>query len=231
MSLANRLYELQQVELAVAARQKALDEIEQQFSHNEAYETAMSSLSSAEQSQAGLEKQYKELDYEAEELRRNIHSLNDKLYGGKIKNPKELLGYEQENESFKARLSKKDDVLLDLMDRIENGRVRITALRGEFKAADEAFSRLKTELTGQKESEKRELDELQARQQDMVSALAKPALASYQNLRSRKGQAVVKVEQGRCMGCRVSLSVNELNRVRGTELVNCSNCGRILYLS
>jgi predicted nucleic acid-binding Zn-ribbon protein len=231
MSLANRLYELQQVELVIAARQKALGEIEQQLNHNETYETAMSSLSSAEQSQAGLEKQYKEFEYEAEELRRNIHSINDKLYGGKIKNPKELLGYEQENESFKARLSKKDDVLLDLMDRIENGRTTIVSLRSEFKAADEAFSRLKTELTGRKESEKRELDELQARHQVMVSALAGPVLAGYQDLRSRKGQAVVKVEQGRCMGCRVGLSVNELNRVRGTEMVNCSNCGRILYLS
>ncbi len=231
MSLANRLYELQQAELAIAARQKTLDDIERRLNHNEAYETIKAALSAEEQGQAGLEKQYRELEYEAEELRSSIHSINDKLYGGKIKNPKELLGYEQENESFKARLSKKDDVLLDLMDRIENGRARIAALRSEFKAADGAFSRLKAELTGQKESEKRELEELTARHKGMVSALDGPVLAGYQDLRNRKGQAVVKVEQGRCMGCRVGLSVNELNRVRGTELVNCSNCGRILYLS
>ena len=40
-----------------------------------------------------MKRQYKELDAEAEQLRDNIQQINDKLYGGKIKNPKELLEF------------------------------------------------------------------------------------------------------------------------------------------
>ena len=231
MSLAKRLYELQQVELAIQGRQKSLEEIERQIKHNESYETAKENLHTAEQSLTGLEKQYRELDYEAEELRHNIHQINDKLYGGKIKNPKELVGYEQENESFKARLSKNDDVLLELMDKIESGRSNLVTLRGQFSAAEAEFNRLKGELAARREAERKELAELESKRQEINASLEKTALSGYQDIRGRKGQAVVKVEQGRCLGCRVALSVSELQRVRGAGLVTCSNCGRILYLS
>jgi len=231
MSLAKRLYELQQVELSIQGRQKSLEEIEAQLARNEAYEKAKSDLAGAEKEQAALEKQYKELDYEAEELRSNIHQINNKLYGGKIKNPKELLGYEQENESLKARLSKKDDVLLELMDKIEAGKSRIAALRQEFKTAEAEFNRLKDELSDRRDKEKQDLAGQERKRQEMNASLEKPVLSNYQGIRARKGQAVVKVEQGRCLGCRVTLSVSELQRVRGAGLVTCSNCGRILYLS
>jgi predicted nucleic acid-binding Zn-ribbon protein len=50
-------------------------------------------------------------------------------------------------------------------------------------------------------------------------------------VRTRKGNAVVKVEQGRCQGCHIKLSMNEWQKARTGVLVQCSSCGRILYLS
>ena len=49
---------------------------------------------------------------------------------------------------------------------------------------------------------------------------------------ARPGRAVSKVVQGRCQGCRISISMSDQQRARmGNELARCSNCGRILYLS
>jgi len=96
MSLAKRVFELQQVDHLIQTVRKQLDEIDGRLSRNEALEQARNNLSAAEKDLAGLEKQYKDLDAEAEMLRANIGQINDKLYGGKIKNPRELLGYEQE---------------------------------------------------------------------------------------------------------------------------------------
>ena len=91
MSLAKRVFELQQVEQLIQAGRKQLDEIDGRISRNEAFEQAGISLSAAETDLAGLEKQYKELDAEAETLRAQIKQVNDRLYGGKIKNPKERI--------------------------------------------------------------------------------------------------------------------------------------------
>ena len=65
----------------------------------------------------------------------------------------------------------------------------------------------------------------------MLASIDKDTLAAYEGVKGRKGQAVVKVEQGRCLGCRVTLSVSELQHARGNAIVTCGNCGRILYLS
>ena len=51
-------------------------------------------------------------------------------------------------------------------------------------------------------------------------------------LASRGGLAVVTVERGMCMGCRITLPIHELQRVRtAKDMVFCSSCRRILYLS
>ncbi|VFU12988.1 Putative zinc ribbon domain protein (fragment) [anaerobic digester metagenome] len=38
-----------------------------------------------------------------------------------------------------------------------------------------------------------------------------------------------RVEKGICLGCRMSIPFNQLRLLKqGTELVYCSNCGRLL---
>jgi len=231
MSSAKRVFELQQVEQAIQTRLKSLDDLNRQLAHNEAFEKAGAELADATGNQKELEKQYKELDWEAEEIRRNLIPINDKLYSGRIKNPKELLGYEQEAEMLKARLGKKDDVLLDLMEKMEAGKGSLKVLREKFAAAERLWQQEQQELKGQIELLKTELADLENKRKEALAAVDREALTSYENIKKTKGQAIVKVEQGRCLGCRVMLSVSELQRVKGCTIVTCSNCGRILYLS
>lgn len=231
MSSSKRVFDLQQVELAIQSKKKQLEEINMAINYNEAYELAKTKFESARNEQREREKQYKDLDAEAEELRTSIKQINDKLYGGKIKNPKELVGYEQEAGILKGSLAKKDDTLLDLMEKIDAAKSEINRLQQDFAAAETAWKQLKSTLQGQADQAGRELAELEKRRLEMLESIDKDTLAIYDGIKSRKGQAVVKVEQGRCLGCRVILSVSELQRVRGQGIVLCSNCGRILYLS
>jgi predicted nucleic acid-binding Zn-ribbon protein len=231
MSSAKRIFELQQVEQAIQIKLKSLDDLNHQLTHNEAFEKARTGLADATRNQAEIEKQYKELDWEAEEIRRNLIPINDKLYSGKIKNPKELVGYEQEAGMLKSRLGKKDDVLLDLMEKIEVGKNALNVLREKFTEAERTWQKEQQNLRGQIETLKSELSDLESKHAEALSAVDREGLTSYENIKKTRGQAVVRVEQGRCLGCRVMLSVSELQRVRGGTIVTCSNCGRILYLS
>jgi predicted nucleic acid-binding Zn-ribbon protein len=231
MSLAKRVFELQQVELSIQGHIKQLEEMDLRIRHNDQFEQAEAGLKVAESGRAAIEKQYKELDAEAETLRAQISQVNDKLYGGKIKNPKELVGYEQESGIFKASLAKKDDVLLDMMEKLESGKANIKKLKEVYKTAQGAWESEKTELKALVDEGKKELSELEKKRGELLSSIDKDTLAAYEGLKGRKGQVVVKVEQGRCLGCRVALSINELQRTRGNAIVTCGNCGRILYLT
>lgn len=210
---------------------KQLDEIRQKIEHNDAFEQARSTFETARQLLADLEKQYKDLDAEAEELRKNIKELENKLYGGKIKNPKELMGYEQEAGLLRNRLSKMDDSLLDMMERIESGKDRTARLKQVFDEARQTWDKEKAALQQKADEVNGQMVGLDAKRKEILKEIDGATLSLYEGIKSRRSQAVVRVEQGRCMGCRCFLSVSELQRVRGSSIVQCSNCGRILYLS
>jgi hypothetical protein len=231
MSSSKRIYELQQVDLSIQAKSKELEGINLRINRDEAYELAKANHDAAREAQKEREKQYKELDAEAENVRSALQKINDKLYGGKIKNPKELVGYEQEAGMLKGNLSGKDDVLLELMEKIDSAKTEIKKLQEIYKMAETDWQSRKVTLTGQADQLKEELAGLENKRQEILAVVEKETLTAYENIKSRKGQAVVRVEQGRCLGCRVSLSISELQRVRGMSIVTCSNCGRILYLS
>jgi predicted nucleic acid-binding Zn-ribbon protein len=230
MSLAKRVFDLQQVELSIQGYTKQLEEMDLRIRHNDQFEQAGAGLKMAEGERAGIEKLYKELDAEAEALRAQMKQITDKLYGGKIKNPKELVGYEQEATLIKASLDKKDDVLLDMMEKLESGRAGIRKMQEAYKIAQSAWESEKIELQTQVDVVKKELSELVRKRGEMLASIDKDTLAAYEGVKARKGQAVVKVEQGRCLGCRVTLSVSELQHARGNAIITCGNCGRILYL-
>ena len=231
MSIVKRIFELQQIEAALSTTHKQLDEIKAHIAHNDAFEQARTALEDTRHMLAELEKQYKELDAEAEELRRSVKGVDDKLYGGKVKNPKELVGYEQEAGLLKTKLGKMDDSLIEMMEKSESGKVYAGKLKKVFTEAEEAWSKEKKVLQQKAEEINAELLKYESRRIAVLQEIDSGSLSIYESLKRQKTLAIVRVEQGRCMGCRVSFSMSELSRVRGSAIVLCDNCGRILYLS
>jgi predicted nucleic acid-binding Zn-ribbon protein len=70
------------------------------------------------------------------------------------------------------------------------------------------------------------------RRQQLAAKLSKPLFAAYDRLaRGRRGQALAVVSsEGICMGCRVKVRPKLFSDVRrGTDMITCESCGRILY--
>jgi len=230
MTVAKTLYDLQLIDLNIQKEQETLDDINRQLGDSEALSHLKAELLDQQNGLAETEKKQRDVEWEIEDLRSNIKQINDKLYGGKSKNPKELVSLEKELEIFKAKLRQKEDDLLDLMAEIEaaqdnikiNGE-RLSKLEGEWQQEQKALSQRQAKV-------KSRLSDLSRKRQALASDIAKQTLELYEVIRSRKGQAVVKIEQGRCQGCRLNLAVNELQRARAGDLIQCSSCGRILCL-
>jgi len=231
MTLAKTLYDLQQIDLNIQKEQETLDDINRQLGESEALIQAKEALLAEKKHLAETEKQQKDLEYDIDDLRNSIKKLNDKLYGGKEKNPKELVSLEKELEIFKANLRQKEDDLLDLMTEIESVQDKIKIQSERLGKLEEEWRQEQKELTQRQAKVKSRLSELGRTRQTLTSDIAKQTLELYEGIRVRKGQAVAKIEQGRCQGCRLNLAVNELQRARAGDLIQCSSCGRILCLS
>ena len=150
--------------------------------------------------------------------------------GGREKVPKELLSLEQEVGSIKARLRQKEDNLLDLMAeeeaiqaKMSSETARLEKIEREWQGEQEILSQKLSEVESQ-------LFDLDQKRKVLTSGIDSQVLNLYEDVKLKKGQAVVKVEQGRCQGCRLNLPSSEWQRARAGTLVQCSSCGRILYL-
>jgi len=230
MTLAKTLYDLQQIDLNIQKEQETLDDINRQLGESEALSRVKAELVAEKEHLAESEKKQRDVEYEIEDLRSSIKQVNDKLYGGKSKNPKELVSLEKEFEIFKAKLRQKEDDLLDLMAEIESVQDRIKINSEKLSKLEEEWRKEQKDLSQKQAKVKSRLSDLGRKRQALASDIAKQTLELYEGIRSRKGQAVVKIEQGRCQGCRLNLAVNELQRARAGDLIQCSSCGRILCL-
>ena len=114
--------------------------------------------------------------------------------------------------------------------------------------AEETSARLKTilshvsqaqkdfaELKIQHEEELRAgADELEKLKKTAEAAAAKvdPALIErYNRIKQNRAMPVSMLKDGRCMGCNMELPSRDLAKLKKTDaIVECENCGRILYL-
>jgi predicted nucleic acid-binding Zn-ribbon protein len=230
MAQVKTLYDLQQIDLDIQREQEALDDISTHLGENQVLLQARAELIAEQEHLAETEKQQRDVEWEIEDLRGSVAQLNDKLYGGKTQNPKELVSLEKEKDIFKAKLRQKEDNLLDLMSETETTQNKIKTSGERLKELEGEWQREQEDLTRRQTEVKSRLSDLNQKRQALVSEIAPQTLELYDSVRQRKGQAVVKVAQGRCHGCHLNLAMNEWQRVRAGALIQCSSCGRILYL-
>ncbi len=229
----NRLYELQQIDNAIAeleADLRALDD----GSRLQAELTAAEEELARRQATCGedLGKQKKrEADLEKTEQKRK--QLMGKAYGGTIANPRELETLEKEIEALSRTKDRMETELLELFDQVDEER---GLAEEQAKAVDELRTRL-SDTVATYQSDRARITDQVAKLRDERVAVQEPLdeeiLRKYEYLRGRCANlAVVAVEGGTCNGCRIGLPVVQLNRLtRNQEFQQCENCLRLLWIA
>jgi uncharacterized protein len=186
-------------------------------------------LEEVHQKQSELKSTKKDLEWDVEEITKNISQYNKKLYGGTVKNPKELQGLQQDVAILKPKLGSKEDELLDLMSKEESLQEKSREIAEQIKKIEQSWNKEKIEFEKQKQQIEKNIEELTGQRAALLEGIDPEALRLYERIAGKKGCAVVRVEQGRCQGCRLALPMSDLQRARGGILVQCSSCGMILY--
>jgi predicted nucleic acid-binding Zn-ribbon protein len=230
MSLVGQLYRLQQVDLELQKKQRELTDVENQLSDNKALVAAESRLASQTEQLQDAKKRQKSSEWELEDLQEKIRQIDSRLYGGKTKDPKELVNLEKEGKGLKGQVRPKEDALLGFMSQIEEMEAGAKTTAGELERLKEEWEQRQQTLRPRKSEIETVLADLKGERNRLAEQISSEAISIYQRISLTMGQAVVKVEKGKCLGCHISVPTSQWQKVRAGDLIQCNNCGRVLYL-
>jgi predicted nucleic acid-binding Zn-ribbon protein len=226
----HQLYKLQETDLEIQQKKQRLGEVlrilkgpEWLLTPRRAHDTAVATLQERQL-------QHNNLNLERQSLRSKIQDSETRLYSGKISKTKELTDLQQEIESLNRRLSILEDEVLEAMMLVEEAEgERQTAVA----ALQTAESRWQTESvtlqTEQNELALR-LHKLMATRKTQAAAIDAPSLNEYDQLAKKKGGvAIARVRVDMCLGCRMTISANNIKQAKEGKKAYCGGCGRILY--
>jgi len=225
------IYKLQLIDDEMEAKADNLRATEDHLDSKEELLAARRAVQGREAALRESRSQLRDLELHLEQVLSKVSAAKNALYGGEVTNPKELAGIEQEVEYLARRQSVLEDDALAAMAEVEER-------EDHWEAAEEGLTRTQgiheaSQLVLRQEAEemRNRLSSLTVEREGILAAISSKDLAIYDGLRvQRRGQAVALLENGICQGCRVALPTSLVQRVRrGTELVQCGSCQRILY--
>jgi uncharacterized protein len=232
MAEIDHLVELQDLDLAVDNVSQRLIEVEGLLGESDQVIEAHQALGDLREQLHVLEGNLKQREWDVSDLDSRISALDTKLYGGTVRNPRELSDLQREADHMRANKRNAEDVMLRLMGEIEDLTEQVTRAQHELVRLTTVWEAEQKELAARQNELKSEVTMLTDTRKKVAGRISPAALSTYENLRrSRRGRAVARVERSTCQGCRTNLSLSELQRARHTQqLAFCGSCGRILYL-
>lgn len=230
MSIARKLYQLQEIELEIESKEKALAQCLSQLGESRAVAQLRARQAKEQQHLEELRRQQHSAEWEIEDLGTKLAAAKETLYSGRIRSPKELASLQHEVEGLEVRRDQLEERALETMEQVELAMDNLTAISNELGASESEWRSQQQRLSAEIEQFKDLLSELESKRQQMLAGIDSQTIDFYNQLKKQKGWAVAKVEQGTCRGCRISLSTAELQRARGEQLVECNSCRRILFL-
>ncbi|MFN3408731.1 MAG: zinc ribbon domain-containing protein [Limisphaerales bacterium] len=178
-----------------------------------------------------IESRRKELDLEIEGQKKLI----ERYTGQQLQTRKndEYQALTKEIEHCQAAITRIEDQQLELMEQAEGAQQELAAAAAALKEAQALVERELAQLAASEVNLKRELADLEAERARLAAAVDESVRNRYERiLKSRGDKVLVGIEHGVCGGCHMRIPAQIVVQCRAQqELVNCTNCGRLLYYS
>ncbi len=232
MSRPFKLYRLQQIDSQIDWINSRLRDIEAALKDDAELRQAMADAEKAEKDLQVAHKALRKAETDVQQQRLKIEQSDSTLYGGKVRNPKELQDLQNEIAALKRFLGTLEDRQLEAMMVEEDAEAAKKAREAELEATRAKSAQKSSNLTVEKGKNLKDLNRFQDERQAVISTIQAEDLRLYGSLREKRhGIAVAKVADRACSACGSTLSAVLLHAVHSPNEVNrCENCGRILYL-
>jgi predicted nucleic acid-binding Zn-ribbon protein len=172
---------------------------------------------------------------DVDQVRARSERDQKRLDAGQVSSPKELESLQHEIGSLAKRQGDLEEIVLDVMERLESAQSRHAELAAQL---EEAQARV-AELTAARDTSTAEIDaevtQLSAQRATQVGSIDDALVTLYEKIRAQQGGiGAAELRQRRCGGCRLELNNVELGRLRDAaedEVLRCEECRRILIRS
>jgi hypothetical protein len=233
MTTVADLYLLQEIDLGLEASRTTLGGVEERLGESEEVQQARRTVEEQRDRLREGQKKQREAEWAVEEVRAKLQPVEEKLYSGTVKNPKELMGFQQDVDSLKGRQRELEDGTLEAMSSVEEAEAGLTEAERWLSEVEARWQEEQESLFRQRDVLQGEIPDLEGRRSRQVTTIDAEVMRQYDALRAaHQGRAVAKVERGICQGCRITLPMHIVQKARRSNLlVQCTNCERILYLS
>ena len=232
MTTVKQLYALQEVDLDLDRVYRALEEAEEELKIEVSIENLEMALGEEQERLQEGELQQRDNQMDIETRRERTETLETQLYDGSMINARDLEALQHEAASVRHQLEQDEALSLELSIQVEESRSRCANINQQLSDTRARWESQQMELKRKVAELRAEQDEFE-RQRELLASRFDPAtLQRYETLRKSKGgRAVAKVERDLCQGCRMSLPTQLRQRVKsGRQAVNCSSCGRMLFV-
>lgn len=194
-------------------------------------------LTAARQMILAKEEEYSSLDADKKGFEETLTAESDNIVRSEarlkeIKTQKEYLAVSKEITAARKMKGELEEQLLQKIGQLEVLKADIAEQHANLAQLEENIAAQKSEVQGKVDALEHGLAEDRLARDQKAASLPPAVLKRYGTLRTmRRGLAVAEARDGSCLGCNMNLPPQLFNTLyRGTELITCPHCQRMLIL-
>ena len=233
MTVVQQLYDLLGIDVEIEQFRKSIEAIDDNLADNHLIQQTRLAVEEAQVVLKKQETERKDLELTVESYQDKGKQLEIKLYGGTVRNPRELKDMQTELSLLREQQKQQEEILLLALEAVEETQQNLGGLESTLQEVQVTRRAEEKKLLKEKTYLKKDSAVLEEKRDGLSSMVSSEHMKLYDSLRlARQGRAIVKVERGICQGCRISLPTRVVQKARNLQNpIQCPSCSRILYAS
>ncbi len=177
-----------------------------------------------------IEVKIKDVELDVKTRETSVKRLQDQQFETRKNDEFAALGHEIER--YQREVSDLETKELELMEQLDAAKAVLATALGALAESEKRVAADIATLDQRASTVQERLTATQAQRAELATPVDTEALELYDRLFMKKGDsAVVPMEHSTCGGCHMKGVMSTIQQLRQDEhLVQCDNCGRILYL-
>lgn len=224
------LVELQKLDSQILATHTKIEAADARMS------AELGSLQAAQDARDNALKEHNALETQRRDRERAIEEVNEKLRkvrqrGAEIKTNKEYQAHLKEIEAIQAEVSRCEDELLAVMERLDESAKAVREKEAVLTIEKEQQGEARKAIEQQKTGLETDLASLRQQRKALADILDDGTYRRYMDIiKLGRGLAVVEARQEICQGCNLHIPPQLFVEIKAnTEIIQCPQCRRFLH--
>jgi len=186
----------------------------------------------------------KAMDEESAKIRANLDALSNRYASSAAKMEKESVHYSAADEESDAadvadmrnevngilnQFNAMEKDILALLKKLSSMEQEISKMATNIPKAREDYAKTKVIYDAELAKVTEQTAPMKARMAEIESKLPSELVKTLKQISSKFANPLVALRGNRCGGCNMELSAATLKRLADTPVIECENCGRLVY--